>query len=88
MGFRTWFERRNVSLQKAEDKNTIDIYSLMNKVRILKLLGRKEEALAALDICINMGATATQIRATKDLEDLDHDLHYSSLIRSTSGNQC
>lgn len=77
-----------LSLQKAEDKNTIDIYSLMNKVRILKLLGRKEEALAALDICINMGATATQIRATKDLEDLDHDLHYSSLIRSTSGNQC
>ena len=76
-----------VSLKKAEDKNAIDIYSLVNKVRILELLERRDDALYALATCLKMGATSTQIKATNDLEALSHDSRYVSLIQSTNGQQ-
>jgi serine/threonine protein kinase/tetratricopeptide (TPR) repeat protein len=71
------------SLNKADEKNAIDIFSQMYKVRILELLQRRAEALAALAICVRMGATATLIKATNDLETLNRDARSASLMQSS-----
>ena len=73
-----------VALKTAEDRNAIDIYSLIYKVRILELLERRDDALSTLTTCLKMGATSTQLRATNDLEALRSDPRYLHLIQSTA----
>ncbi len=56
------------SIKKADERNAVDIYSLVFKVRVQTLLGLHAEALATLAQCWQMGATKTQIQATNDLD--------------------
>ena len=77
----------SVSLKKAEDRNAIDIYSLVYKVRIFELLGQRNRAISTLEVCLKMGATANQIRCTNDLEALCLDPRYLPLMQSATVNR-
>jgi len=69
-------------LKKAESLNASDLYSQLFKVRILELLGRREEALAALNTCMQRGATSYQMDASVDLDSLRSDPRYSDIMNS------
>ena len=69
-------------VKKAESLNAADLYSQLFKVRILELLGRREEALAALNTCIQRGATSYQMDASVDLDSLQSDPRYIDIMNS------
>ncbi len=60
-------------VKKAESLGAADIYSQLAKVRILELLGRREEALSTVAAAMRRGVTIFQIRATHDLDSLRAD---------------
>ena len=61
------------SLSKAEPSKELDIFSQVHKVRVLELLGRRDDALFALASCLKIGATSAQIESTNDLKNLMRD---------------
>jgi serine/threonine protein kinase/Flp pilus assembly protein TadD len=73
-------------MKKAESLNASDLYSQLYKVRILELLGHREEALEALAICMRRGATAFQMDASVDLDSLQSDPRYSDIMNSHRSN--
>jgi serine/threonine protein kinase/tetratricopeptide (TPR) repeat protein len=69
-------------MKKAESLNASDLYSQLFKVRILELLGHREEALAMLNTCMKRGATSYQMDASVDLDSLRSDPRYSDIMNS------
>jgi serine/threonine protein kinase/tetratricopeptide (TPR) repeat protein len=72
------------SMSKVDEKKPVDIYYQMYKVRILELLQRRTEALSALALCVQMGATLTLIKSTNDLEALLSDPAAITLMPSSA----
>jgi eukaryotic-like serine/threonine-protein kinase len=71
-------------IEKAESLGADDLDSQVYKVRILELLGRRKEALAALVVCLQKGATALQLAPFPDLQSLREDPEYQKIIRSSA----
>jgi eukaryotic-like serine/threonine-protein kinase len=69
-------------MKKAESLNAADLYSQLFKVRILELLGARDQALATLESCMQRGATSYQVDASVDLDSLRNDPRYTSIINS------
>ncbi|MBV8863900.1 MAG: protein kinase [Acidobacteriaceae bacterium] len=66
-------------VRKAESLGARDLESQLMKVRILELLGRRKEALAALATCFNRGITRFEVEYTADLQGLRKDPDYSRI---------
>lgn len=66
-------------IRKAESLGAPDVYSQLAKVRILDLLGKREDALAVLAASMRKGATIYQVQATHDLDSLRADPRYSAI---------
>jgi serine/threonine protein kinase/Tfp pilus assembly protein PilF len=66
-------------MQRAESCGAGDMDSQLCKVRILELLGRRNQALALLTHCFQMGASDFQIAPIPGLESLRHDPRYRAL---------
>jgi serine/threonine protein kinase/Flp pilus assembly protein TadD len=77
------FQNAPSLIKKAESLGADDLDSQLYKARILELLGKREEALAALRVCFQKGATALQITPFPDLQSLRQDPRYLELTRST-----
>jgi eukaryotic-like serine/threonine-protein kinase len=75
-------ESASALVKKAESLSAADLYSQLYKVRILELLGQRDEALAALNTCMQRGATSYQMDASIDLDSLQSDRHYSDIMNS------
>jgi hypothetical protein len=71
-------------IEKAELLGADDLDSQVYKVRILELLGRRKEALAALVVCLQKGATELQLAPFPDLQSLREDPEYQKIIRSSA----
>ena len=71
-------------IQKAEALGADDMDSQLYKARILELLGKRDEALATLDMCFKKGATALQIEPIPDMQLLRKDPRYRRIVQSQS----
>jgi tetratricopeptide (TPR) repeat protein len=71
-------------IKKAESLGANDMDSQLCKVRILELLGKREEALAALAVCFQKGATTVQVAPVPDLQSLRKDPRYREISQSIS----
>jgi eukaryotic-like serine/threonine-protein kinase len=71
-------------IKKAESLGANDMDSQLCKVRILELVGKREEALAALAVCFQKGATTVQVAPVPDLQSLRKDPRYREISQSTS----
>ena len=72
-------EQAMSSLARANSLGTDDMDSQLYKVRILELLGRRDDALATLKRCFERGATDLQIMPLPDMELLRADNRYRTL---------
>ena len=70
-------------VKKADALNDGDVYSQLTKVRILELLGDREEALRTLTSCVKKGATKSQLQSIPDLEQLRSDPRYKDIFNSS-----
>ncbi len=70
-------------IKKAETLGAGDLDSQIYKARILELLGMRKEALAALTICFQKGATVLQLAPFPDLQSLRQDPEYLHIAQST-----
>ena len=68
-------------IHKATALGAEDMDSQLYKVRILELLGNRDEALTTLESCFRQGATSFEISSAPDLQSLQHDLRYQSLLK-------
>ena len=73
------------SIQKAEALGAHDIESQLCKVRILEILGRRDDALATIKSCFERGATDAQVSSIADLRALQRDPRYQNLVHLHSG---
>ena len=69
-------------VRKAESLGARDLESQLLKVRVLELLGRRKEALAALAICLNRGMTSFEVAYAADLGPLRRDSAYSQIAKT------
>jgi serine/threonine protein kinase/Tfp pilus assembly protein PilF len=72
-------------IKKADGLDSKDVDSQITKVRILELLGDRENALAAAAACRKMGATEFQLQTTPDLEALRSDPRYKAIAGESTG---
>jgi eukaryotic-like serine/threonine-protein kinase len=70
------------ALTTADDNFSGDLDSQLLKVRILALLGKHDEALAAASVCLARGATPFQFQFMPDIDDLRSDLKSRGLLPS------
>ncbi len=75
-------ESASALVKKAESLNAADLYSQLFKVRILELLGDRDEALATLNTCMQRGASSFQMDASVDLDSLQRDPRYTNIVNS------
>jgi tetratricopeptide (TPR) repeat protein len=73
------------SIKKAEALGANDIESQLCKVRILEILGRRDEALATIKSCFERGARDAQVSSISDLRSLQRDPRYQNLVHQHSG---
>jgi serine/threonine protein kinase/tetratricopeptide (TPR) repeat protein len=73
------------AIQKAETLGANDMESQLCKVRILEVLGRRDDALAAIKSCFERGATDAQVSSISDLRSLQSDPRYQSLVHLQPG---
>lgn len=71
-------------VKKAESLGAADMYSQLTKLRILELLGRREEALLTITASMRKGVTIYQIQATHDLDLLRTDPQFPTNPMSSS----
>ena len=69
----------------AEAMRANDITSSTLKVRLLELLGRRDEALAAILKALRRGAPVFQFQTMPDLEKLRADSRYEQIVRTVVG---
>ncbi len=67
-------------IQKSESLGAGDLDSQLYKVRILELLGKREEALGALGECLRKGSTRYEVEAIPDLQSLRKDPRYLQML--------
>jgi len=72
-------------VQKAELLGAGDMESQIYKVRILELLGMRDEALATLKACFEKGASDIQIVLIPEMQGLRGDPRYRQMVESRSG---
>jgi tetratricopeptide (TPR) repeat protein len=72
-------------IKKAEALGANDVESQLCKVRILEVLGRRDDALATIKSCFERGATDAQVSSVSDLRSLQRDPRYRNLVHSHSG---
>jgi hypothetical protein len=75
-------DRTAVPLQRATMYHGDDIESQLLKIRTLELLGKREEALDLIAVCLRRGATRFQIDNMPDLGNLRKDPRYSGLFQN------
>lgn len=71
-------------VQKAESLGAGDLDSQIYKVRILELLGRRDQALATLAACFRKSPTSLQMPPFPDMQSLRKDPRYRQMLRSAS----
>jgi eukaryotic-like serine/threonine-protein kinase len=71
-------------IKKAESLGADDMDSQLYKVRILELIGRRDDALATLAGCFRKGATALQVAPSPDFQLLRRDPRYQQMVNSKS----
>jgi eukaryotic-like serine/threonine-protein kinase len=71
-------------VQKAESLGSRDMGSQLCKVRVLELIGKRDQALATVSACFSRGATNLQITAFPDMQSLQKDPRYVQLVQSIS----
>ena len=64
-------------MERAEAHGAADLYSQLSKVRILELLGRRDEASQLLGAVVRKGVTVYQVQAVRDLDALRSDMQFS-----------
>ncbi len=69
-------------IERADSLGARDMDSRLYKVRILELLGKREDALTTLVACSRKGATDLQFPPLPDIESLRKDPRYRHLMRS------
>jgi eukaryotic-like serine/threonine-protein kinase len=74
-------------IARAEALHADDMDSQLAKVRVLELLGRREEALSTIKRCLERGPTLFQIQSMPDLEKLRATPEYKTLEASASSGQ-
>ena len=62
------FQKAYFLIRKADVLGSDDLSAQLNKVRILELTGKHEEASATMMNCLKRGVTISQIRAMNDLD--------------------
>ena len=75
-------ESASALVKKADSLNAADLYSQLSKVRILELLGARDQALATLNTCMERGATSYQMDSSVDLDSLRSDPRYANIMNS------
>jgi serine/threonine protein kinase/Tfp pilus assembly protein PilF len=81
-------EKAMATLARAESLKADDMDSQITKVRILELLGKREEALSTISRCLSRGPTQFQFDSMPDLEELRASPGYKSIVASAaSANQ-
>ncbi len=73
-------------VRKAESLGARDLESQLLKVRVLELLGRRKDALAAVATCLNKGMTTFEIAYTADLQSLRKDPAYSQILKERAAD--
>jgi serine/threonine-protein kinase len=71
-------------IQRAESLQANDMDSQLYKARTLEVLGRRDEALAALASCFQKGASALQVAHFPDMQELRRDPRYRKMVQSQS----
>jgi eukaryotic-like serine/threonine-protein kinase len=71
-------------IKKAESLGADDTDSQLYKMRILELLGQREDALATFAVCYRKGATAFEIAPFPDIRSLRQDPRYFAIVQSKS----
>jgi hypothetical protein len=71
-------------IARAEALHADDMDSQLTKVRILELLGRREEALSTIKRCLDRGPTLFQIQSMPDLEKLRASSAYKTMEASAA----
>jgi eukaryotic-like serine/threonine-protein kinase len=69
-------------IERAESLRARDMDSQLYKVRILELLGKREDALMTLAACSRKGATDLQFPPLPDMDSLRKDPRYRQLMRA------
>jgi tetratricopeptide (TPR) repeat protein len=69
-------------IQKAESTGANDMDSQLYKARVLELLGKRDEALAALAACFAKGAHDFQLLPFPDMNSLRRDTRYRAMTKS------
>jgi tetratricopeptide (TPR) repeat protein len=67
-------------IKKAETYGANEMDAQLCKVRILEVLGRRDEALGVLKSCFERGATDAQVSSVSDLRSLQRDPRYQSIL--------
>ena len=70
------------SLRQAEILNTRDVVSQLLRIRVLELLGRHDEAIAATARVLKAGATSFQIKNLPDVARLRADPRFSTFLHA------
>jgi tetratricopeptide (TPR) repeat protein len=71
-------------IERAESLGARDMDSQICKVRILELLGKRDEALTTLAACSRKGATDFQVVPFPDMQPLRKDPRYRQMIHATT----
>jgi tetratricopeptide (TPR) repeat protein len=69
-------------VQRAEKLGALDMVSQLCKIRILELLGKRDEALRTLAVCFGKGATGLQILPFPELGPLRRDPRYIQMAHA------
>jgi eukaryotic-like serine/threonine-protein kinase len=71
-------------IARAESLGAYDLDSQLFKIRILDLLGKREEALTTVAACFRKGATDIQLAPFPELQSLRKDPRYKHIVESVS----
>ena len=63
-------------LKDAEEKGASDLYSQFRKAQVLALLGKQEEALQLVLLCIDKGLSTADVDLALDLNEIRKDPRY------------
>ena len=77
-------ERALTLIAKAESFHADDMDSQLFKARILELAGRRDDALATIEGCLNRGPTLFRIESMPDLEKLRASPEFKRMVTSTT----
>jgi eukaryotic-like serine/threonine-protein kinase len=74
-------------IKKAESLGADDMDSQLYKMRILELLGKRDDALATFAVCFRKGASAFDMAPFPDMRSLRQDPRYWAIVQSRRSTQ-